>query len=128
MNQLMQAHQSARAKINEALPRLDAGDLGLTTRALAPAGRRRTVDGTGHDRVEAVRRERRGRGVGPAGRPRRSLRDDGAVRWHGRSLARNCSSGARPQKLPLAGVNWEVYGAPATDPAKQETYLYAKLA
>lgn len=32
------------------------------------------------------------------------------------------------EKLELAGLNREVYGAPAADPAQQETHLYAKLA
>ena len=32
------------------------------------------------------------------------------------------------EKLKPAGINWEVYGATPSDPAKQETYLYALLA
>ena len=32
------------------------------------------------------------------------------------------------EKLKPAGINWEVYGPTPSDPAKQETYLYALLA
>ena len=32
------------------------------------------------------------------------------------------------QGLKLAGINWEIYGQTAADPAKQETFLYALLA
>ena len=31
------------------------------------------------------------------------------------------------ERLKPAGINWEVYGPTASDPAKQETYLYALL-
>jgi len=32
------------------------------------------------------------------------------------------------EKLNLAGVNWQIYGERATDPAQQQTFLYALLA
>src|ERR1051326_3642584 len=32
------------------------------------------------------------------------------------------------EKLKLAGINWQIYGERAADPAQQQTFLYALLA
>jgi hypothetical protein len=32
------------------------------------------------------------------------------------------------EKMKLAGVNWQIYGEEAADPAQQQTFLYALLA
>jgi effector-binding domain-containing protein len=32
------------------------------------------------------------------------------------------------EKLNLAGINWQIYGERAADPAQQQTFLYALLA
>lgn len=127
MNALMQAHQSARAKINAALPKLDVGPLGLTCTRWRPP-------------VDGVMSMEPGTIVAkpfaelddvvpsdlPAGRAahfvlKGSFEGLGAA-WQ--KLFEWCAA----EKLQLAGLNWEVYGAPASDPAQQETYLYAKLA
>ena len=127
MNGLMQAHQSARAKINAALPKLDVGPLGLTcTRWRPPADGVMTMEpGTIVTKPFAALD-----GVVPSELPagraahfvlKGSFEGLGGA-WQ--TLFDWCGA----EKLQLAGLNWEVYGAPAADPAQQETYLYAKLA
>lgn len=127
MNQLMQAHQSARAKINEALPKLDTGDLGLTCTRWRPP-----VDGVLSMEPGTIVSKPFGASGEvvasdlPAGRAAHFVMtgpfDGMGAAWQ--KLFEWCAA----QKLQLAGVNWEVYGATSSDPAKQETYLYAKLA
>ena len=127
MDKLREAHGSARAKIDATLPKLDVGPLGNTctrwrppvdgvlsmepgtivARTFAPAG-------------DVVPSEL------PAGRAAhfvlRGPFDGMGGAWQ--TLFEWCGA----EKLQLAGVNWEVYGPTSADPAKQETYLYAKLA
>ena len=127
MNALMQAHQSARAKINAALPKLDIGPLGLTcTRWRPPVDGVTSMEpGTIVARSFAALDDVVPSDL-PAGRAahfvlKGSFEGLGGA-WQ--KLFEWCGA----EKLQLAGLNWEVYGAPAADPAQQETYLYAKLA
>lgn len=127
MNRLMEAHQSSRAKINAALPKLDVGPLGLTcTRWKPPVDGVLTMEpGT----IVAKDFAAMGDVVAselPAGRAahfvlKGSFEGLGGA-WG--ALFEWCAA----QKLPLAGVNWEVYGPTTADQSRQETYLYAKLA
>jgi effector-binding domain-containing protein len=127
MNELMQAHQSARARINEALPKLDVGPLGLTCTRWRPP-----VDGVmpmEPGTIVAKGFAAAGDVVPselPAGRAAHVVLKGGFEGLGGawQKLFEWCAV----EKLALAGLNWEVYGAPAADPAQQETYLYAKLA
>lgn len=127
MDKLMQAHQSARARIDAALPTLDVGPLGLTCTRWRPP----------HDGVlpmepgTIVAKSFAGSGDVvpselPAGRAAHFVLkgpfDGMAGAW--KTLFDWCAA----EKLQLEGVNWEVYGPPSGDPAAQETYLYAKLA
>jgi len=127
MSKLPEAHRSARARIDGALPKLDVGPTGLTCTRWRPP-----VDGvlsmepgtivakTFASSGDVVPSEL------PAGRAAHYVLkgpfDGLPVAWQ--KLFEWCGA----EKLQLAGVNWEVYGAPAADPAQQETYLYAKLA
>ncbi len=127
MNQLMQAHQSARTKINAALPKLDIGPLGLTCTRWKPP-----VDGVMSmepGTIVAKGFAAMGDVVAselPAGRAAHFVLK-GSFEGLGGAwgvLFKWCEA----QKLPLAGINWEVYGPTSADESKQETYLYAKLA
>lgn len=127
MDKLREAHQSARARIDAALPKLDVGPLGLTcTRWKPPAdGVMPMEPGT----IVAKDFAPMGDVVPselPAGRAahfvlKGSFEGLGGA-WG--ALFDWCAA----QKLPLAGINWEVYGPTPADESKQETYLYAKLA
>lgn len=126
MNALMQAHQSARAKINAALPKLDVGPPGLTcTRWRPPAdGVMAMEPGTIVAKPFAALDDVVPSDL-PAGRAahfvlKGSFEGLGGA-WQ--TLFEWCGA----EKLQLAGLNWEVYGASAADPTQQETYLYAKL-
>jgi hypothetical protein len=127
MSKLPEAQRAARAKLSAALPSLDVGPLGLTcTRWRPPANGTLSMEpGTIVGRQFAP--------VGdvvpsdlPAGRAAHYLLKgtfDGLPdAW--KTLFDWCVA----EKLKLAGANWEVYGAPAKNPAQQETSLYALLA
>ncbi len=127
MNELMQAQMSARARLTEIVPKLGAGAAGLTcTRWKPPVDGVLTMEpGTIVSKPFAAQG-----GVVeselPAGRAAHYVLKGGFEGLPGgwQRLFEWCAA----QKLQLAGVNWEVYGATPADPAKQETYLYAKLA
>jgi len=125
--EIPQAQRAARAKINAGLPSLDTGALGMTcTRWLPPSNGALDMEiGT----IVARRIEARGEIVPselPAGRAVHSVMvgpfDGMGAAWQ--TLFDWCQA----EKLKPAGINWEVYGPTAADPAKQETYLYALLA
>ncbi len=125
--EIPQAQRAARAKIDTGLPSLDTGALGMTcTRWLPPQGGALDMEmGT----IVARRIEAQGEIVPselPAGRAVHSVMvgpfDGMGAAWQ--TLFEWCHA----EKLQPAGINWEVYGPTAKDPAKQETYLYALLA
>ncbi len=124
--EIPQAQRAARAKINAVLPSLDTGAVGLTcTRWLPPSGGALDMEmGT----IVARRIEARGEIVPselPAGRAAHHVMvgpfDGMGAAWQ--KLFEWCQA----EKLQPAGINWEVYGPTPSDPAKQETYLYALL-
>ena len=125
--EIPQAQRAARATIDAGLPSLDAGPLGLTcTRWTPPQGGALAMEmGT----IVARPIEARGEIVPselPAGRAAHAVMvgsfDGMGAAWQ--KLFEWCQA----EKLKPAGINWEVYGPTAADPAKQETYLYALLA
>src|SRR5688572_29569589 len=124
--EIPQAQRAARARIEAGLPSLDTGALGLTcTRWLPPEGGALYMEmGT----IVARAIEARGEIVPselPAGRAVHAVMvgpfDGMGAAWH--TLFEWCQA----EKLKPAGINWEIYGPTPTDPAKQETYLYALL-
>jgi effector-binding domain-containing protein len=124
--EIPQAQRSARARLDAELPSLDTGALGLTcTRWLPPQGGALDMEmGT----IVARRVEPKGEIVPselPAGRAVHSVMvgpfDGMGAAWQ--KLFDWCQA----EKLKPAGINWEVYGPSPTDPAQQETYLYALL-
>lgn len=124
--EIPQAQRAARAKIKAGLPSLETGALGMTcTRWLPPSGGALDMEiGT----IVARRIDARGEIVPselPAGRAVHSVMvgpfDGMGAAWQ--TLFEWCQT----EKLKPAGINWEVYGPTASDPAKQETYLYALL-
>jgi effector-binding domain-containing protein len=127
MNQLPQTQRAARARLSAVVPGLDAGPLGLTcTRWRSPANGSMAMEpGTIVARSFAP--------VGdvvpselPAGRAAHLVLTGGFEKLPGgwKTLFDWCAT----EKLGLAGINWEVYGAPPADAARQETFLYALLA
>ncbi|MDI1262576.1 MAG: GyrI-like domain-containing protein [bacterium] len=125
--EIPQAQRAARAKIETGLPSLDTGALGMAcTRWVPPSGGALDMEmGT----IVARPIEARGEIVPselPAGRAVHSVMvgpfDGMGAAWQ--TLFDWCQA----EKLKPAGINWEVYGPTASDPAKQETYLYALLA
>jgi effector-binding domain-containing protein len=124
---MREAHQSARAKLQAALPELDAGKTGLyVTRTGMP-----TPSGLYMEIGIEVARDFAPIGDIvpsdlPAGQAARYQLIGSfmqlpeawpfLLRW------------VTEQGLKPAGINWEIYGATAADPAKQETNLYALLA
>jgi hypothetical protein len=125
--EIPQAQRSARAKIEAGLPSLDTGALGLAcTRWRPPQGGALDMEmGT----IVARPIEAQGEIVPselPAGRAVHTVMvgpfDGMGAAWQ--TLFEWCQA----EKLKPAGINWEVYGPTPTDPAKQETYLYALLA
>jgi len=125
--EIPQAQRAARATIAAGLPSLDTGALGLTcTRWLPPEGGALAMEmGTIVSRPIAARGEIVPSEL-PAGRAVHSVMvgpfDGMGAAWQ--ALFEWCQA----EKLKPAGINWEVYGATPSDPAKQETYLYALLA
>lgn len=124
--EIPQAQRAARAAIDAGLPSLDTGALGLScTRWLPPQGGALDMEmGT----IVARPIEARGEIVPselPAGRAVHHVMvgpfDGMGAAWQ--KLFEWCAA----EKLQPAGINWEVYGPIATDPAQQETYLYALL-
>jgi hypothetical protein len=125
--EIPQAQHAARASIDAGLPSLDTGALGLTcTRWLPPQGGALDMEmGTIVARAIAARGEIVPSEL-PAGRAVHSVMvgpfDGMGTAWQ--TLFEWCQA----EKLKPAGINWEVYGPTPSDPAKQETYLYALLA
>ena len=125
--EIPQAQRSARAKIDAGLPSLDTGALGMAcTRWLPPQGGALYMEmGTIVARPIAARGEIVPSEL-PAGRAVHSVMvgpfDGMGAAWQ--TLFEWCQA----EKLKPAGINWEVYGPTPSDPAKQETYLYALLA
>lgn len=124
--EIPQAQRAARAKIDAGLPALYTGALGRTlTRWLPPSGGALDMEmGT----IVTRRIEARGEIVPselPAGRAAHTVMvgpfDGMGAAWQ--TLFEWCQA----EKLKPAGINWEVYGPTPSDPAKQETYLYALL-
>jgi hypothetical protein len=124
--EIPQAQRSARAAIDAGLPSLDTGKLGLTcTRWVPPEGGALAMEmGTIVARPIAARGEIVPSDL-PAGRAAHAVMvgpfDGMGVAWQ--RLFEWCQA----EKLKPAGINWEVYGPTPSDPAKQETYLYALL-
>ena len=125
--EIPQAQRSARAKVAAALPSLDTGALGMgCTRWLPPQDGALTMEmGT----IVARPVEARGEIVPselPAGRAVHSVMvgpfDGMGAAWQ------KLFEWVQAKKLQPAGINWEVYGPTPSDPAQQETYLYALLA
>jgi effector-binding domain-containing protein len=125
--EIPQAQRSARAAIDAGLPSLDAGALGLTvTRWLPPSGGALDMEmGT----IVARRIEARGEIVPselPAGR---AVHYTMVGPFDGMGAAwQTVFEWIQAEKLRPAGINWEIYGPTAADPARQETNLYALLA
>lgn len=124
--EIPQAQRAARARLDIELPSLDAGALGLAcTRWLPPQGGALDMEiGTIVARPIAARGEIVPSEL-PAGRAVHSVMvgpfDGMGAAWQ--TLFEWCQA----EKLKPAGINWEVYGPPPTDPVQQETYLYALL-
>lgn len=124
--EIPQAQRAARARIDARLPLLDTGALGLTcTRWLPPQGGALDMEmGMIVARPIAARGEIVPSEL-PAGRAVHSVMvgpfDGMGAAWQ--TLFEWCQA----EKLQPAGINWEIYGATPSDPAKQETYLYALL-
>jgi hypothetical protein len=122
-----QAQRAARARLDAELPSLDTGALGLTcTRWRPPQGGALDMEmGTIVARPIAARGEIVPSEL-PAGRAVHYVMvgpfDGMGAAWQ--KLFEWCQA----EKLQPAGINWEVYGPASTDPAKQETLLYALLA
>jgi len=125
--EIPQAQRAARAKVAAALPSLDTGALGMgCTRWLPPQGGALPMEmGT----IVARAIEARGEIVPselPAGRAVHSVMvgpfDGMGAAWQ------KLFDWVQAEKLKPAGINWEVYGPTPSDPAQQETYLYALLA
>ncbi len=124
---MREAHMAARAKLVSALPALNAGKTGLfVTRTGMPTA-------TGLYMEIGIEVERDFAPIGdvvpsdlPAGRAARYQLIGGfeqlphtwpfLIRW------------VNEQGLTPAGINWEIYGETAADPAQQETNLYVLLA
>ncbi|MDP1749089.1 MAG: GyrI-like domain-containing protein, partial [Reyranella sp.] len=110
--EIPQAQRAARAKIDAGLPSLDTGALDMEMGTIVA----RRIEARG----EIVPSEL------PAGRAVHSVMvgpfDGMGAAWQ--TLFDWCQA----EKLRPAGINWEVYGPTPSDPAKQETYLYALLA
>ncbi|TAJ35489.1 MAG: AraC family transcriptional regulator [Reyranella sp.] len=125
--EIPQAQRAARAAIDAGLPSLDTGALGLTcTRWLPPQGGALDMEmGTIVARPIAAQGEIVPSEL-PAGRAVHSVMvgpfDGMGAAWQ------TLFDWIQAEKLQPAGINWEVYGPTASDPAQQETYLYALLA
>jgi effector-binding domain-containing protein len=124
---MREAHMSARAKLNAALPTLNAGATGrFVTRTGMPSP-------TGLYMEIGIEVEHVFVPVGdivpgelPAGR---------AARYQLIGSFEQLPQAwpfllgwVKEQGLTTAGINWEIYGATVSDPAQQETDLYALLA
>jgi effector-binding domain-containing protein len=127
MSDLREAHMTAQAKLKAALPRLDAGAVGLRVTRWQPP-----VDGTltmEPGRIVASSFPAVGDVVPselPAGRAAHLLFRGAWPELPGawQTLFDWCSA----QNLKLAGTNWEIYAEENQDPDGQEARLYALLA
>ncbi len=126
-SRMRQAHQEARAKLLAALPTLNAGKTGLfVTRTGMP-----TAKGLYMEIGLMVAKD-----FAPAGDIVPSELPAGRAAHYKLVGGFENLPSAWPflmgwvaeQGLKPAGINWEVYGATAADPAKQETDLYLLLA
>ena len=125
--EIPQAQRSARAAIDAGLPLLEAGAVGLTcTRWLPPQGGALDMEmGSIVTRPIAASGDIVPSEL-PAGRAAHYVMvgpfDGMGAAWQA------LFEWIQAEKLQPAGINWEVYGPTAADPAQQETYLYALLA
>lgn len=127
MSEIPQAQRSARASIAAALPTLDAGPVGHGCTLWRPSTEGRLDM---EPRVIVARRFEPQGDVVPSALPGGRAAQvrlvgpfDGLPRaWP--ALFAWCAQAG----LTLAGVNWEIYGDRADDPATQEIWLHALLA
>lgn len=125
--EIPQAQRAARARLDAGLPSLDTGALGLAcTRWLPPQGGALDMEmGTFVARPIKARGE-----IVPSELPAgRAVHHVMVGPFDGMGAAwQTLFEWIQAEKLQPAGINWEVYGPTPSDPAKQETYLYALLA
>ena len=126
MSELMQAQMASRAKIAQALPTLEAGTVGLGVTLWRPAaGGLYMEPGVLVGRAFAAKGEVVPSEL-PAGRAAHYVLNGSYAGLPGawQTLLGWCAE----QGLERAGTQWEIYGPPNADEAKQETRLYALLA
>ena len=127
MNKLPETQRSSRAKLAAALPSLNVGPLGKSCTLWRPPSR---------GLLEMEPGVIVSRNFAPLGEVVPSSLPGGRAAhfvligdYDGLPGAWNTLLGwCAAEKLPLAGVNWEVYGDRSEDTSKIETSLYALLA